>query len=272
LYCANLGNSTISKITPGGTVSLFASGLNSPYGLAFDSSWNLYCSNFYGNTINKIATQQLPFTNASSTNLVNGQNTLNIFNSSAVQLNVDQILVQYGFPCFKEGSKILCYDSINKTEVYVPVENLRVGDFVKTLKNGYLKIEMIGKTKIYNSGDQQRIKERLYRCSQEKYPELTEDLIITGCHSLLVDWLTQEQGTKIMAEHGRIYETDGKPRLMAYLDEKAQPYEKEGIFTIYHFALENENDRWNYGVYANGLLVETCSKGYLRELSNMELL
>jgi hypothetical protein len=27
----------------------------------------------------------------------------------------------------------------------------------------------------------------------------------------------------------------------------------------------------NYGVYANGLLVETCSKRYLKELSHMEL-
>jgi hypothetical protein len=28
----------------------------------------------------------------------------------------------------------------------------------------------------------------------------------------------------------------------------------------------------NYGIYANGLLVETCSKRYLSELSNMRIL
>jgi hypothetical protein len=28
----------------------------------------------------------------------------------------------------------------------------------------------------------------------------------------------------------------------------------------------------NYGVYANGLLVESCSKRYLTELSNMRIL
>jgi hypothetical protein len=43
-------------------------------------------------------------------------------------------------------------------------------------------------------------------------------------------------------------------------------------YTIYHFALENDNYYMNYGVYANGLLVETCSKRYLTELSNMELI
>ena len=28
----------------------------------------------------------------------------------------------------------------------------------------------------------------------------------------------------------------------------------------------------NYGIYANGLLVETCSKRYLKELSNMNFI
>ena len=37
-------------------------------------------------------------------------------------------------------------------------------------------------------------------------------------------------------------------------------------------ALENDNYYMNYGIYANGLLVETCSKRYLKELSNMTLI
>lgn len=28
----------------------------------------------------------------------------------------------------------------------------------------------------------------------------------------------------------------------------------------------------NYGIYANGLLVESCSKRYLKELSNLTLI
>jgi hypothetical protein len=66
--------------------------------------------------------------------------------------------------------------------------------------------------------------------------------------------------------------TDDKYRLMAHLDNRAVPYEKEGVFNIYHIALENENNYWNYGIFANGLLVETCSKRYLKELSGMTLL
>jgi hypothetical protein len=37
-------------------------------------------------------------------------------------------------------------------------------------------------------------------------------------------------------------------------------------------ALENGDDNMNYGIYANGLLVEACSKHYLKEHSNMLLI
>ena len=69
-----------------------------------------------------------------------------------------------------------------------------------------------------------------------------------------------------------IYVTDSKYRLIASLDERAEPYACEGIFNIYHFALENDSYYKNYGVFANGLLVESCSKRYLKELSNMTIL
>jgi hypothetical protein len=41
---------------------------------------------------------------------------------------------------------------------------------------------------------------------------------------------------------------------------------------IYHIALENDDPYMNYGIYANGLLVESCSKRYLKELSKMRIL
>jgi hypothetical protein len=118
----------------------------------------------------------------------------------------------------------------------------------------------------------ERIKNQLYECTNDKYSDLFEPLVITGCHSILVDWLTQEQGEKTMKDFGDIYETDGKARLCAYLDEKATVYEIPGNYTIYHLALENEHYGGNYGIYANGLLVESCSKRYLLKYSNMELL
>ncbi len=54
LYVANNSAGTISKITPAGVVTTFASGLSNPSGLAFDSSGNLYVTNYAANTISKI--------------------------------------------------------------------------------------------------------------------------------------------------------------------------------------------------------------------------
>jgi len=60
--------------------------------------------------------------------------------------------------------------------------------------------------------------------------------------------------------------------LMACLDDRAEPWASEGAYTIWHFALENNDIYMNYGVYANGgLLVETSSLRFMKNLSNMTL-
>src|SRR4029077_822787 len=54
IYVSNNGTNTIVKFTSGGAGSVFASsGLNQPYGLAFDNACNLYAANYAGNTIEK---------------------------------------------------------------------------------------------------------------------------------------------------------------------------------------------------------------------------
>ena len=170
-------------------------------------------------------------------------------------------------PCFKEGSKILT----NKG--YVPIESLRQGDLIKTLQHEFVPINMIGKREIYNPSIKDRIKDQLYICSQEKYPEVFEPLVLTGCHSILVDhFISEEQQKKVIEVNGNVYVTNGKYRLPACADPRASIYEKSGNFMIYHIALDNSDYYKNYGIYANGLLVETCSKRYLKELSQMELI
>ena len=60
-----------------------------------------------------------------------------------------------------------------------------------------------------------------------------------------------------------------KYRLPACIDDRTKLSDISGMFMIWHFALENDNYFSNYGIWANGLLVETCSKRYLTEFSNM---
>jgi hypothetical protein len=173
-------------------------------------------------------------------------------------------------PCFKDDTKILCYK--NEREIYINIKDIRKGDLIKTTRNGYVPVNMIGTTKIYNQGNNLRSQNRLYSCKPDIYKELTEELIITGCHSILSDSITDEQRDKTLDALGRLMVTDGKYRLMAYIDERSEPYEKEGVFNIWHIALDNEDYYMNYGIYANGLLVETCSKRFLKELSGMTLI
>jgi hypothetical protein len=87
----------------------------------------------------------------------------------------------------------------------------------------------------------------------------------------LVDVLTDKEREETIKELGTIYVTSRKYRLMAVIDERAEPWESAGTYNIWHFALENDDYYSNHGVYANGLLVETCSKKNLKELSNMTI-
>ena len=173
-------------------------------------------------------------------------------------------------PCFKEGSKLLCL--IDDMEVYVPIQNIRKGFLLKTYKSGYKQVCMIGHRKIYNPDNDLRFKNRLYRCTKDKYPSLFEDLILTGCHSLLVDRLTDEQEEQTREDVGKLYMTETKYRLFTYLDPRAKTYEIDGLHEIWHLALENDDYYMNYGIWANGLLVETTSKSFMERYSGMELL
>jgi hypothetical protein len=174
--------------------------------------------------------------------------------------------------CFVRGSRILCLNEGLKEE-YMAIEDMRVGTRVKTLNGSFVKVHTIGYTMFNNPDNADRGPNRLFKLSPENYPELTEDLIITGCHSRLVDKLEPKQKARHLQLMKSLYMTTGKFRLMAFIDEKAEPYQKPGPHEIWHFALENEEEVCNYGVYANGgLLVETASIKNMRERSGFALI
>jgi hypothetical protein len=234
---------------------------------------------YRNNSINPTVTATTvdPFSRVSNisgtTNLTpNAYNNITITVLSNEYNTYDWIITVFvsGPSCFLEGSKILCL--LDNQEKYVSVENIRRGTLVKTLSSGYKPVHMIGHAKVYNSGDSARIKNRLFRCSKKNYPELFEDLIITGCHSILVGDITEEQRAKSIEYNNDIYITENRYRLIACLDDRAEPYEVEGEHPIWHLALENDDIYMNYGIFANGLLVETASKRMMKEYSGMELL
>lgn len=189
----------------------------------------------------------------------------NFSRNTISQIEIPTTFVSY--PCFKRDTKILT------NQGYIPIQRLRKGHLVKTLNDGYVPVYMLGKSTIHHNASDERIKTQLYRCPQSAYPELTEDLVLTGCHSILVKkFKNAEERQSTIVVNGNIYSTDNLYRLPACVDTRAVVYETPGEYTIYHLALENEDYYMNYGIYANGLLVESCSKRYLKELSNMKLI
>jgi len=251
VYIADSSNNVIEKLTSSGIISIICNSnslssynLSYPNTIASDSSGNIY-----------VGCDSIGF--VSIVNLLPNSNN----NSIIIKLT------KQPYPCFKQGSKIL-----TKTG-YKKIEELKSGDLIKTVKNGYVPIMNIGKKTIYHEASKERIKDQLYKCSVENYKEIVEDLYITGCHCILVtNFKNEKEKEETLKMNGDIYITDKKYRLPACVDERAVVYEKPGYYDIYHICLENEDYYMNYGIYANGLLVETCSKRYLMELSNMTLI
>lgn len=170
--------------------------------------------------------------------------------------------------CFKSGTYILCKtidDKNAKEEIkQIKVEDLTIGTLVKTKYDGFKPIVKIITGEIKNNPQYQHSvtkynKNQLYVCPTHNFNELFEDLVITSNHCILAFPISEDKKKQILDFMGDIYVTDHKYRIPACLDERCIVYPEEGTFTIYHFALEKECQLSNYGVFANGLLVETAS-------------
>jgi hypothetical protein len=175
------------------------------------------------------------------------------------------------YPCFLQGTKILCMNPETDDEEYIAIEHLRRGDLVKTANHGYKAIELIGHREITNPLSVAP-KKGLYWFRKSKVSGLREDLCLTGDHCVLHKSISDEKKDQILEHMGDIYITEDHYRVPACLDERTEPHTDNAPATIWHFALENPNAYFNYGVMANGLLVESSSIYCMYKDSNMQLI
>jgi uncharacterized delta-60 repeat protein len=171
------------------------------------------------------------------------------------------------FICFKEGTRILTNTG------YVPVETLVPGQLIQTFRHGLVPMRALGRSRVSNIGGHgPRIKNRLYMyrcgCQDASGKKPFADLVVTGEHSALVPSLQYVEKNVMTRHFGSAKTTDDQFHLLAQHDARAVPYEPRGVFTVYHFALEcgRDYDR-HYGVYANGMLMESCSVNHLKALT-----
>ena len=140
--------------------------------------------------------------------------------------------------CIGNGIKVFCL-------------NQKKGDLVVTYKHGALPVQKIGTaTLLFNSDTDYR--QTMYRL--KKTDEMTDDLLVTGRHGILLDdWSTHiTEESRTQTPHTTI---DDKVILSAGYCNMFEAEKEPKIHTVYHFALEGDERR--YGVYANGALMET---------------
>ena len=151
-------------------------------------------------------------------------------------------------PCFGEGTQILTIE--NEEEKYVAVEKLVEGSIVKTYKHGPRKIAKIVSGSFIN--DPQEPKRCMYKLP--KTDAMTDDLILTGGHAVLVD----------ESPKGLQFKIDDKYLSFAENNADFVKVDDRQIYKYFNFSMENDGDKdRRFGVWANGVLCETPSEKQL---------
>jgi len=119
--------------------------------------------------------------------------------------------------------------------------------------HGYKKITKIG----YGFGKNNNVNKLLNMHIYENV-NFGEPLIISGGHSILVDDLgvLKEKNKELF---GGISKIDDKYLLLATVSKDFKEIKDGSEFQYYHLVLENEDEKGQYGIWANDVLTETAS-------------
>ena len=261
----------IARVTPTGTISnlsyisLSSSGpLAYPVnGLVFDGSLNLFVADFINSRVIQCRPKTFVFGGPSPTSseaFYGVPVTTYLYN---ITTNATTTTFGLNIVCFKKGTKILC-----ENDIYIPIEELKISDLVKTYKHGYKKVIMSSHSR--SCDYVQSAYNQMYTYYRESNLDLIEDLHLTGGHSLLLDTLTDDESVNMKKIHWPTkeeYIVDDKYKLLACFSRELR-ISTEQYAEIYHITLEppeNANSTHVYGIYANGILVESCSESSMQK-------
>ena len=152
--------------------------------------------------------------------------------------------------CYLIGTNILCLNAQDE-EVYIPIENIKTGQLVKTYKQGYRAVELIGKNTIFNNPSEP------YMCL---YKMKDAALTVSGLHFLLVDKLPDNLTTTFYKCN---YTIEDKQALLAADSDLFEQITDTSVYTLFHLVLEGDIQ---YGIYADGVLTEsTTRKNFIKQ-------
>ena len=196
-------------------------------------------------TLSVSPSHSITFTNI--TRSIVGNYTVGVTDFTAYNVTAS---AQLTITCFCKGTGILC---ITDKEEYIKVEDLKINTLVKTYKNESKKIVSIYKTIYKNDTSYHQI------CKISNYKNQTNDLYLTGGHSILVDELSETEKSKTLEYWNEYKKINDKYLLLSCVNDNIVKIDDEDDYEVYHIVLDNDDELGQYGIYANGILTESMS-------------
>jgi hypothetical protein len=182
----------------------------------------------------------LPATGVYNTSLYQGSPSFNYFSAS----------------CYNINTLILTLK--DNQEQYIKIQDLKKNDLIKTYKNGYRPIKLIGKNSFVNNPS-------IFHSCMYYY----NDLFITGGHSILVDEIDNKPKEYELWYNNK-NKIEDKYLKLCCDDERFIKINSNDEFTVFHLVLEG--DEKQYGIYVNeSLLSETTTENNFHNQGFIEL-
>jgi len=175
-------------------------------------------------------------------------------------------------PCFHEDVELLCYDQLEKKEIYKKVKDIVIGDLVKTFacENMYSKVKH-HKIRYLDEVPLDKDLDILYQHKQHN------DIKITGRHSMIYDKggaLNYSGKTDRFLDdrYGKFFYNKIKPLqcmekiciLPVHMDKNFEPC-KETVPYVHMISVENVRPNVSVGLYLkNELYCESCNEVEMR--------
>ena len=235
-------------------------------------SWDLSLVTIMTNMLNNTALSVANYSNTliGWNNNINTPNSItfdasNLIYNSSGEIARDNLttskswsITDSGLACMHETTNILCL--IEEKEIYINIKDVKKGDDIITYKDGIKKVKSIHKVQTFNSKKKKIT--NFYVLPKEKCNILTNDLIITGGHSIILDKL-EDDDLKYMESinSNNNHKLHDKYKLLASKHKDFICKIDESIEDVYMLLLENDDPLYTFGVYVNGgYLIETCGE------------